>query len=67
MISMDAILLLYSFSTAAPEHLAARLFIESVSAREDVALVSGRNKTQLDFPPKRGSRLANAGDSEGRV
>ncbi|EDY16790.1 PIN domain protein family protein [Chthoniobacter flavus Ellin428] len=38
MLSIDANLLLYSFSTAAPEHEAARRFIESISSREDVAL-----------------------------
>ncbi|HSH96180.1 MAG TPA: PIN domain-containing protein [Roseimicrobium sp.] len=38
MLSLDANLLLYSYSKAAPEHVAARRFIESLSPREDVAL-----------------------------
>ena len=38
MLSVDANLLLYSYSEASPHHAAARQFIESLSAREDVAL-----------------------------
>jgi len=38
MLSVDTNLLLYSYSEAAPEHEAARQFIESLSPREDVAL-----------------------------
>jgi toxin-antitoxin system PIN domain toxin len=38
MLSIDANLLLYCYSEASPHHTAARLFIESVSAREKVAL-----------------------------
>jgi uncharacterized protein len=38
MLSVDANLLLYSYSEASPQHDAARLFIESLSPREDVAL-----------------------------
>ncbi|MCB1208891.1 MAG: hypothetical protein KDK97_06170 [Verrucomicrobiales bacterium] len=38
MLSIDTNLLLYSYSEAAPEHAAARGFIESISLREDVAL-----------------------------
>ena len=38
MLSIDANLLLYSFSEASPRHGAARQFIESLSPREDVAL-----------------------------
>jgi uncharacterized protein len=38
MLSIDANVLLYSFSEASPHHAAARLFIESHSPREDVAL-----------------------------
>ena len=38
MLSIDTNLLLYCYSEAAPEHDAARQFIESLSAREDVAL-----------------------------
>ena len=38
MLSVDANLLLYSYSEAAPQHDAARRFIASISAREDVAL-----------------------------
>lgn len=37
-LSVDTNLLLYSYSEAAPEHEAARQFIESISPREDVAL-----------------------------
>lgn len=38
MLSIDANLLLYCFSESAPQHGAARRFIEATSAREDVAL-----------------------------
>jgi predicted nucleic acid-binding protein len=38
MLSLDANLLLYSFSEASPQHAGARQFIESLSPREDVAL-----------------------------
>ena len=38
MLSVDANLLLYSYSEASPHHAAARQFIESLSAREDMAL-----------------------------
>jgi predicted nucleic acid-binding protein len=38
MLSIDANLLLYSYSEASPHHAAALQFIESVSVREDVAL-----------------------------
>jgi uncharacterized protein len=38
MVSVDANFLLYSYTEAAPEHAAARRFIESLSPREDVAL-----------------------------
>jgi uncharacterized protein len=38
MLSLDANLLLYSFSEASPQHTAARQFVESLSPREDVAL-----------------------------
>ena len=38
MLSVDANLLLYSYSEAAPQHETARQFIETLSPREDVAL-----------------------------
>ncbi len=38
MLSIDANLLLYSYSESSPFHQAARGFIEEVSSREDVAL-----------------------------
>lgn len=38
MISIDANILLFSYSEAAPQHAAARAFIESMAVREDVAL-----------------------------
>ncbi|MEI9894576.1 MAG: PIN domain-containing protein [Chthoniobacter sp.] len=38
MLSIDANLLLYSYSEASPQHDAAREFIQSLSPREDVAL-----------------------------
>ncbi|MEO5715759.1 MAG: TA system VapC family ribonuclease toxin [Luteolibacter sp.] len=38
MLSIDANLLLYSYSESSPHHAAARTFIEEVSSREDVAL-----------------------------
>lgn len=38
MLSIDANLLLYSYSKASPFHEAARAFVEEVSLREDVAL-----------------------------
>ncbi|MEN3939884.1 TA system VapC family ribonuclease toxin [Prosthecobacter sp. SYSU 5D2] len=38
MLSLDANLLLYSYSEISPHHAAARQFIETASAREDVAL-----------------------------
>ena len=38
MLSIDTNLLLYCYSEAAPQHDAARQFIESLSVREDVAL-----------------------------
>jgi toxin-antitoxin system PIN domain toxin len=38
MLSIDTNLLLYCYSEASPHHAAARQFIESLSAREDVAL-----------------------------
>jgi toxin-antitoxin system PIN domain toxin len=38
MLSVDANLLLYSYSEAAPGHDATRQFIEAISPREDVAL-----------------------------
>lgn len=38
MLSIDANLLLYGYSEAAPEHQASLMFIESISPREDVAL-----------------------------
>jgi len=38
MLSVDTNLLVYSYSEAAPEHEAARQFIESLSLREDVVL-----------------------------
>ena len=38
MLSIDANLLLYCYSEASPQHAGARQFIESLSAREDVAL-----------------------------
>jgi len=38
MISLDTNLLLYAYSTAAPEHLRAREFLNSLSSRDDVAL-----------------------------
>jgi len=38
MLSIDANILLYCYSKDAPQHAAARQFIESLSVREDVAL-----------------------------
>ena len=38
MLSVDANLLLYSYSETAPQHEAARQFLETLSPREDVAL-----------------------------
>lgn len=38
MISLDANLLLYAFSAAAPEHPAAQAFLTSLAPRDDVAL-----------------------------
>lgn len=38
MISIDANILLYSFSEASPQHVAARAFLESLAQRGDVAL-----------------------------
>ncbi len=46
MFSIDANLLLYSYSESSPAHAAARAFIEEVSPHEDVALsefVTGLN------------------------
>jgi len=38
MTSIDANILLYSYSEASPHHAAARAFVESLSQRDDVAL-----------------------------
>lgn len=59
MTSIDANILLYSYSEAAPHHHAARAFIESLSRRDDVALsefvlseayLHLRNPAVLDAP-----------------
>jgi uncharacterized protein len=59
MISIDTNLLLYCYSEASPHHVAARQFIESVSANEDIALsefvltefyLMLRNPAVLDHP-----------------
>jgi len=38
MLAVDTNLLLYTYSVAAPEHLAALAFITSLASRDDVAL-----------------------------
>ena len=59
MISIDANILLYSYSEASPHHHAAKAFIESLSRRDDVALselvlsetyLHLRNPAVLDAP-----------------
>ncbi len=59
MISIDANILLYSYSEASPEHAPARAFLESLSQRDDVALsefilsevyLHLRNPAVLDAP-----------------
>ncbi len=59
MISIDANILLYSYSEASPNHAAAKAFLESVTQRDDVALsefilsevyLHLRNPAVLDAP-----------------
>ena len=59
MTSIDANILLYSYSEASPQHAAAKAFLESLSPRDDVALsefvlsevyLHLRNPAVLDAP-----------------
>ena len=59
MTSIDANILLYSYSEASPHHAAAKAFLESLSQRDDVALsefilsevyLHLRNPAVLDAP-----------------